>query len=264
MKSRVLFVAATLLCSNLAWAGADTATLRGVADQRYLQVVKDENSFNPSNELLIKVRLTGANLSKARQIGNIKISKATDDLGTDLAKAPADAMVFGGAEMEDINWDFGGDKKDHQWLDIDLRIPASPARKASSIRKVEASVDLITGGEEKILEIADLPKHFGETLNDPSLKALNVSITLKKPAADSTNEVPMDIKGDPTLVKIEIVDAKGERISNGASWNDENGVRSISYSVESKLPADAKIKMTCWPGQKRVTVPITLSDIKLP
>lgn len=270
MNHRMLLVVASLFCAAPAWADSNTATLRAVSDHRNVQVVKDDDSYSQPSSLELKVRLAGPDLVKARQMGNIKIIKAVDNLKADLTKLPPDAMTFDHSELRDIQWDFGGDKKDHKWLDVDLSLPASPARSATTIKTLEASVDLLTGGEEKTIEVTDIPSHYGKALEDPALKAIGLAITLKAPAkakeaqGPAGKEVAMEIKGDPALAKIEIVDAKGERISNGSMWNDVEGVRTISYYVEDKLPVDAKVKITCWPGQKRVTVPIKLSEIKLP
>ena len=66
------------------------------------------------------------------------------------------------------------------------------------------------------------------------------------------------------LADVSIVDASGEQLNQGSMWTDDGGVRTVTYDLEKPLPDDASLQLEVWPGQKTVTVPFELKDVKLP
>jgi hypothetical protein len=47
-------------------------------------------------------------------------------------------------------------------------------------------------------------------------------------------------------------------------WSDSGGSRTINYGLEKPLADDTVLQIEVWPGQKTLTVPIALKDVKLP
>jgi hypothetical protein len=47
-------------------------------------------------------------------------------------------------------------------------------------------------------------------------------------------------------------------------WHDEPNKRSITYTADKDIPADATIELEIWPGEKVITVPFAFTDLKLP
>jgi hypothetical protein len=46
--------------------------------------------------------------------------------------------------------------------------------------------------------------------------------------------------------------------------NDDGGKRTVSYFLEKTLSDDMALQLEAWPGQKTITIPIELKDLKLP
>src|SRR5262249_22285956 len=131
----------------------------------------------------------GSDVKGARQYGKLKIAKAADDLGTDLAVASKDAPKQGIIDnFEEVRepQSFGMDGQQPSakpsGFDFELKLPTLPARAAKSIAQVSAAMQVLVGGEKKIVEVRQIKKNFGKTIDDPALKTLGITFELTDPS----------------------------------------------------------------------------------
>lgn len=243
--------------------------LTKITEHREKALVKENRFSGFGTGVELNLRVTGKDVDNARSYGDIKITKAVDDLGTDLSKSEDDDTS--NSRMQQVS-KFGMDEKE-QGFRFDLNLPTLPPRKAKSIKLVEGTVKVVAGGTKKLIEVPIKPEQYGKPVDDPALKELGVTFTLTDPKAKKNgfmmgggdNSVPATISGNrEALAEVTVVDGAGEEISNGSMWNDQEKTREVSYFVNGKLPDGAKVRIEVWPGQKTLTVPFKFENIELP
>jgi hypothetical protein len=280
MHRRIIAIAVTL-CASVAVAAEKpnvTVTLKTLTERRELAIEKTPFSgWNTGIELTLHV--DGPDVKGARKFGMLKVSKAVDDAGTDLNAAsketPKQNILENYEEVREPQ-SFGMDSNQPKptGFDMELKLPALSARSAKSIAQVSATMQVLVGGEKKIVEVKQIKQNYGKTIDDPALKQLGVTFELIDPSkasqgamfmGDPKKSVSANISGNiDAIASVQIVDAKGKKLSQGAMWSDMGGKRAISYEMEKNLSDDMVLQLEVWPGQKTVTVPIELKDIKLP
>lgn len=266
----IAFCAAPLVAAQ-----TTTVTLKKLVEKRELTLVKDAFSGS-ENGIELTLHIDGPGVKGARKFGMIKITKALDDTGTDLARKGEGVGSFAEDNYQDVREPMSFGMSDNApkptGFDIDLKLQTPSARNAKLIKQIAGEIKVIAGGEKKVIEVKQLKQKWGKTIDDPALKALGVTFQLVDPAkpqgmmmGDPQSSVPAIISGKPdAIAEVRIVDASGEKLNSGSSWNDENNTRKIVYSLDKPLADDMVMQIECWVGEKTVTVPIDLKDVNLP
>lgn len=239
-----------------------------LTEHREKALVKENRFGGFVKGIELNLRATGKDVDNARSYGDIKVTKAVDDLGTDLSKSGDDEASS--TRMQQVH-KFGMDEKE-QGFRFDLTLPVVAPRNAKSIKLVEGTVTVIAGGTQKFVEVPIKPESYGKPVDDPALKELGVTFTLSDPKAGGTGfkmgddqSVTAQIGGKiEALGEVKVVDGSGNAISNGSMWSESGGGRVASYFVNGKLPEGAKVRIEVWPGQKTVTVPFKFENVELP
>ena len=261
-------------------AHAAAVTLKKLEEQRELSLEKSPFAgWNNGIELTLHV--DGPDVQGARKYGKLKTTKAVDDVGTDLTTKGAGPASANNDNFEEVRepQTFGrrDDEPKPTGFDLQLKLPTPSARSAKTIKLVAGQLQVLVGGEKKIVTVKPVKSNLGKTVDDPALKELGVQFKLIDPAQRQNRAAGLSIGGRAgrsvsaeisgnidALAEVTIVDAAGKKLSNGAMWSDNAGTRSISYDLEEPLPDDAALQLEVWPGQKTVTVPFELRDVKLP
>ena len=259
-------------------AGA-TVTLKKLLERRELSVEKTPFSgWENGIELLLHVE--GPGVKGARKFGKLKITEAKDDAGTDLTKVNKDAPKFMTDHFEDVRepqqFGFGSDEKKNPkptGFDVTARLQTPTARTAKTLKILKGELQVLVGGEKKIVEVKKLKETFGKPLADPALKELGVTFTINDPAAkrsgfsfgDPKKSLPVVIAGNvDAIAGVTILDAAGQKMNAGSSWSDEKNKRALTYDLEKDFSEDMTLQIEVWPGQRTLTVPFELKDVKLP
>jgi len=287
MRTIVLLASATMFLISSVAAPAQTSkptatvTLKKLTEKRELSLEKD--SFAGwENGIELSLHVDGPDVVGARKYGKLKAIQALDDVGTDLT-AKGEGPSFGGETFREVREPqmFGRDNQPKPTgFDVDLKLPTPSVRNAKSIKVIAGSLEVLVGGEKKVVQVKPLKANIGKTIDDPALKSLGVGFTLIDPTKRSAKNsiagallgggkpdksVSAEITGNiDALADVRIVDASGKKLSRSSMWQDDPGKRSITYDLEAPLPDDAVLEIEAWPGQKTVVVPFEIKDIKLP
>jgi hypothetical protein len=267
-----------MLCSSIAFAQDakvdSKVTLKKLIEKRELSLEK--NPFSGwENGIDLTLHVDGPSVKGARQVGMIQIKQAVDDAGTDLTKKGEDAPMRDLEQFQDVrepqNFGFGNNAPKPSGFDLDIKLSTPSARTAKSLKTLTGQFQVIIGGEKKEVTVKSLKTHTGKPLDDPALKAAGITFTIGDPAkvtmgsGEKGKDLPVTIKGDlAALGEVTVADASGEKLNNGSMWNDMGGARSITYSLNKVLPDDAVLTIEVFPGQKKITVPFEIKDVKLP
>lgn len=283
---RALIVIILALSASLALAqqqAAPSVTLKSLTEKR--EMIIEKTPFSGwENGIELKLHVDGEAVKGARQYGMVKIIQATDDAGTDLTKSTDEGPRSRSSDnFEDIreepSFSFGrGNAPKPTGFDFELKLPTPSARSAKTIKLIKGEMQVLVGGEKKIVQVKSIKQNFGKTLDDPALKQANITLTLIDPKApsargmmnmmmgggDANKRLSIVVSGElSALGEVKVMDG-GEKINPGSFWGDDNGKRSITYDLEKPLPDNAVLEIEVWPGQKKITVPFELKDVKLP
>jgi hypothetical protein len=253
-----------------------TVTLKKLVEKRQMSVEKSPfGSFE--NGIDLTLYIDGADVKGARKFGKLKVTKAVDDVGTDLNKKSEDSMEMGD-QFQDIqepmSFGMGENKPKPTGFEVELRLPTPSARGAKTIKQVSGSVSVLVGGEKKVVQFKQIKQNLGKAVEDPVLKQMGVTVKLLDPSkappgmmmmGEKDKSLNVEFTGNfDALAEVNIVDASGEKVSQGSMRNDDGGKRTVSYFLEKTLSDDMALQLEAWPGQKTITIPIELKDLKLP
>jgi hypothetical protein len=274
------------LLSSLAFAAAPpddaTVTLKRLIEKRELSPVKTPFSGWESG-IDLQLHVDGPGVKDARKFGKLKITEASDDAGTDLTKKPKGTPSYDNEEFREIQppHSFGFDDKAPKptGFDVEIKLSTPSARAAKSIKVIRGEIQVLVGGEKKVVEVKNFKSVYGKVLADPSLKAVGVNFTLLDPAKPSNERatfgarendgksVPVMMSGNLDAVsEVRFVNKAGEQINQG--WMGQNDPtskhRTLTYDLSEPLSDDVTLQIEVWPGQKTLTVPFELENVKLP
>ncbi len=275
----VFCVAASIVSAQTNSPGAApkaTVTLKSLIEKRQLSL--EESPFKGwENGIELSLHVDGADVKGARKYGMVKVTKAVDDVGTDLSKKGAGPKT---AEMNDFQeirepMNFGDRSQPKRTgFDFDLTLPTPSARQATTLKTVSGSLELLVGGTKKVVVVKPIKASLGKTIEDPALKAVGVTFEIIDPAKkgkgdffgpDTSKGVTVQISGNINeIANIDIVDSAGKKLNNGEMSQEEGGKRLINYGIDGALPSNAALHIEVWPGQKTITVPFEIKDVKLP
>jgi hypothetical protein len=272
MQSK-LIVLGVLLLATVAPAQKATITLKKLVEKR--EMTTEKESFFNDKGIELTLHIDGPDVQGARKIGNLTVTKAVDDVGTDLNKQDEATMSSDSFQEIQEPMSFGDDDKKPKptGFDLDVNLPQPSARNAKMIKQVSGSVQVLVGGEKKIVKVQKLKSSLGKAVDDPVLKSAGVTIKLLDPGSaglatmmgEKDKTVPAEISGNMDLIaKVRIVDAADEDHSQMSMKSGEEGKSTVMYFLDKSLDDDLTLEIELWPGQKTVTIPIELKDVKLP
>jgi hypothetical protein len=214
----------------------------------------------------VHLRVTGKAAAEAMRFGFLKIDKAVDDTGENLALGRAPSLV---GNYDDTTIDATKARvKDGFVMTVELS-PA--ARKAAKIAALAGAFTMLCGGKQQEIVIQDVRSLVGKELQEPQLVKAGVKITPLKPDAtapeDADKKVGYALSGNTAVVvRIEFTDASGKAVegSGAESITRDRGVLTRHIWLKEKLPEKAALRVTVLVGAKEVRVPIDLKDIPLP
>jgi hypothetical protein len=274
-------VAAVSVAADKSASGEATVTLKRLLEKRELALEKTPFS-GWDNGVELYLHVDGAGVKDARKY-KLKVTEAKDDTGTDLKKAPKGVPNFEGEQYQEARppqtFDFGDDAKKPKptGFDVEVRLHTPPARSAKTI-SVRGEMQVLAGGEKKVVRTRDLKKMVGKTVDDPALKAVGVTITVLDPAKPSLDavifgggkggkSVPLQLAGSlDAIAELRFVDDKGKSINEGSMSRSDQPAdkKTITYELSNPLDEGTTLEVEVWPGQKAVKVPFGLQDVKLP
>jgi len=247
-------------------AGEVKVVPASIEEMRSKDLLKGASHGPVPSSLTVKVHVTGPVAAKARRVGMLKFTVATDEKGTNLIDAKSLWSRRQTERMEEISkWDR---REVTNGFPLKIRLKAS-SRQAAKIAKLTGSFRIQFGGTEEHVIVKDVGSLLGKTLVDAKLKAAGVKIKIVKPGGfmgGAKNQVCYLIEGgQEVILKVSLVDAAGKDVeAMGGSMSSGRGPRTHFLQTDGKLPDKAGLKVTILSGAKSVTVPLSLADIPLP
>jgi hypothetical protein len=286
---RSLYVCAVLAAA----AGATLAAPAGPPQTINASVgdVSDNRTTGSfSSECKLELKFTGDAASDAAAVHQVRINKAIDDLGRDLARS----------DSQDSFHSFDSSPRNGV-LKTQLRL-RNPSRNAATIKFVNGEVELFspTAANGGVLTIKDILKHPAEPVQNSALKKYGVEVVyLTKESyeakkkkiqeqqkadadgklgeafgelfkgmfggmmgADSKNSVKLYVK-DPEkrVVDVEFQDANGKALKTGSSWS-MGELRQIEF--KSPPPPDAQLQIHLATPEALQTFAFKLENVPLP
>jgi hypothetical protein len=261
MKTQLVVM---LLAASAALA-ADVVSVKPteISETRVKQIVKG-NSWDKSG-LEITLHVEGATVDAATAFGKMKFTTAVDDAGGDLKPKEEKGFFSGPSEDKFNKIDRFMQEKGAKGFDVRLKL-ALPKRSAKTIKEIKGEMQVLAGGDEKVVEVKNLATQAGKSIDDPALKAAGLQIKFTKAQADaSKTDLPVEVKGDPNNIKeVEILDASGQKINQGYSSGSFGGAEQISYMLSKPLDDTMTMKIHVLVGQKTMPVPFDLTNLELP
>lgn len=218
------------------------------------------SSFGAKPGVEFELELVGPTVASAIKYGNVKITAAADDKGTDLmATAP---KTFGGSRLQDIN-------RKHMYFH-EKEVPTDkmkfklnvglPLRSAATIKFIRGSVDLLSGKKVAVSTPWEKLKE-GTKIENALVTKAGLVLELKK-----VSPKRIDVKATGTLddiVSMEVLGADGKKQTRGGGWSGWNNTRTYNLSAESSYGPGSKLVISILKDKKLVSVPISLKDVKL-
>jgi hypothetical protein len=243
-----------------------------------------------TSECKLELKFTGDAASDAAAVRQVRVNRAIDDLGRDLARS----------DSQDSFPSFDSGQRNGV-LKTQLRL-RNPSRNAATIKLVNGEVDLFspTAANGGVLTIKDILKHPAEPVQNAALKKYAVEVVyLTKESyeakkkqiqeqqktdadgklgeafgelfkgmfggmmgADSKNSVKLYVK-DPEkrVVDVEFQDAGGKTLKTGSSWS-MGELRQIEF--KSAPPPDAQLLIHLATPEALQTFAFKLENVPLP
>jgi hypothetical protein len=263
MSRRVRRCLLVLICAASIGAASIDVKVAQITETRDVTLIKKVNVFTSERpKLNVKLNLKGAELLGATKWGKVKLAEAVDDAGTDLK--PTHATAAGqGDDWDDVERLGHDEKQPADWCDVELELAVS-ARKATAIKSLKGELQVLAGGEEKVVTLTKLTSSSGKPLDDPVLKAAGLQVTPIKSERDDSALTLQFSGSDDGLKDVEIVDAAGKKINNSYLSSRINDQRTSQYDLDRPLDDKVVVKLHLVVGQRTVTVPFDLKDLKLP
>jgi len=236
-----------------------TAKAAGVQELRIKKYTPDTKLGNDS--LWVRVEIEGPAVAKALKYGNLKITKAVDDAGTDLHNAAGPNASDSVAMKAYSRLDRKSGK-----LPIDVKMKAPP-RGAKSIA-LQGSIDLLTASDTTKAEFAGTKVDTEIDLKDPALEAAGVKIrVVKAPGPKNEKALTLLIDGNEDSfedVEIDFAGKPARPASTAVAKAAGNKPRNRYFYFADKLPESFTLRVLLLKGAKTVTVKIDFEKLELP
>ena len=213
-------------------------------------------------DLKLTLHVTGKVPAKAERFGRVELTRARDDLGTDLL---ARRFVMGPRQREEFvtidDWKRRGVRNGFA---LELRLKSTP-RAARRIAEVRGAFSLQVGGRRKYVVVPDVRARAGQDIADAVLARAGMRLHIGKATASGKRVSYVVTGGKNALLEVELVDATGKVVRSMGGWQQVGTGPRVHYRVpQGPMPKTVGLRLTVLVGAKEVRVPIVLKDIPLP
>jgi hypothetical protein len=141
-----------------------------VSETRYRNLAGEESMFGQRSGTEILIHVQGALVDGATSYGQLKLTEASDDVGTDMKPQPGGMSASDNAFKSTQSGMLGMlQKKGEKGFRVKIAL-GSAARKATEIRSVKGEFQVLAGGKETTATVKGLPALVGKIVDDPQLK----------------------------------------------------------------------------------------------
>ncbi|MCM8530949.1 MAG: hypothetical protein NE330_07300 [Lentisphaeraceae bacterium] len=252
------FLLIAAMACNLSAAEVNISSIEEVRNKN-----NTPNSFSGrKSELNINFDVTEKGFSTASHF-KFEIKKVVDSTGKRL-----ELNGFNKEKFQKISrfMNFGKDKNKDK-VSVKLTV-TEPNRKAESV-DIEALLLLRAGAQEEVI-IENVIGMKNEVVSHPILKEADITITadIKQEGGFFGNKNDQNfyfkVEGNKDkIIKYELVDVNGKKVSNGTSTSTINGVSTFGTYLDN-VPKKAHLKLYVSLKQKTIKVPIRLKKVILP
>ncbi len=236
---------------------AETAAARPLELREERVKPLEKTAFSGMSALTIRAELKGPAVKQAAKYGNLKVSDARDDGGTDLFLKDDPFFGTNYPDMKLVD-DFSR-KEDRLGFSIRLKTAPRTAKKLS----VKGSLDLLVAGTRVNADFPKVRSLSGSELKHPELEALKVKIKITK--VEKTLDYVLE-GSDSLIEEIVLLDKAGKKINTAGTGSFSFGKGSKAYQLHFAQPIDATatLRVTVLKGARVVTVPFVFSNLELP
>jgi len=260
--------AALLSLPSLAFAqdaGDVKVTPIQVTETRVKRLIDDSSKNAYRSQLAIKLRFSGESLRKLTRYGRENVEAAKDDKGSSLVRENR----FRSKNLYRVyrRRPNSVDSKDPQPLNQYERsiYLDAPSRDATSISALKGEVTLaVSDTISTSIPLSKLKDQVGKEIDDPTIKKMGLTITLRRLTANSASvKFSGEKEAREKFLYLMFEDKEGKTL---AATHPYAGFREGSGSVNSfrKLPDDVKLKFVFETKRNEIVVKFDLKDIPLP
>ena len=211
--------------------------------------------------LKVKVTALGGIAEDAYAVGPVQVEPLKID-----GKAYKAEMGFGESGFNVIDraneGAFANHPKDGVTVEIDFGKVPDATTKAGLL---EGSFQVLTGGTEKIVEIANLLKRSTAKINDPALKAAGISVKFIRDKQGDDIVIGVEFRGDNAnaFVALELIDGQGNPVKRSTGSTSFNGVKQYTKYVSEEVLKDAVLKLRFRDGAEKVDIPFRFPEVEV-
>jgi hypothetical protein len=213
--------------------------------------------------MTVTLRVTGDDIKGATKRSEIELLKANDDVGTHLQDAEG-GWGFENGWKKISRSELNDAQKAAGTFTVDV-VLALPPRKASEIRELKGEFKVRANGKITAIAIRNLQEQTGREITQPALKEAGVKLRVLKPETDATNTLRLEVSGNmDSLLELEVEGKSHEDVVESSDTTKLDGKRITNYQLNRALDNSVTLNIQVAVGQKTVTVPFDLHDLKLP
>lgn len=218
---------------------------------------------SPPPPLIVNITMLGESAAKATSYGRLKLTKATTADGLDMKRiegiGPGSDPVKGFVKIDRKDRFFAKHPKNGVLVPLKFERPKGLVKKTG---RIEGSLQLITGGQQKAVVVPNLAAHLKKTIENASLKAAGFGLKLSK---QNEKELAIEVKGKrENMIDMVLVDKNGKPIKTmGGTFQMGNGPINHSFMAQAGLPPDVGLRVTVVTGAKTVEVPFSVSGLDI-
>lgn len=233
-----------------------------INESRYAQLDKSEQNLMGMGGLNIEVRLQGQAVAQATKVGNVKITKAVDNLGNSLARE-SHSGFRDGMDVIDRDSRFGPERADDE-TQVSLSLKPS-ARAAMQIALLEGTVTLSVTKVAKV-EISgkDLNNLIGKKIESPVLENAGISVEVLKMNSGGSLITMKVVDKKELLSEMDVIGPDGESLKQGHSSGGFGGVSTTELFGSGRISDDAKLVLSVETDRQDREVPFKLENLPLP
>jgi hypothetical protein len=258
-----------LVLSGSAWAQAPagggaappTVELLGITEQRVRKVSKD--LFAGFESLTVRFAIRGAAVKEAFRVGNLKVTEAKDEAGSDLVLAET-AQAFQRTNRPDFA-DVG--RFDRREDRLEREVVLKPAARSAKWITLKGSLELVVGGTDVHADIDAVKLKEERALEHADLAGAGLKIRLVKQAFGGERQIHAVFEGDQRCFReFAVLDKAGKasRLEPRGWFQSGKGPKVHSFGAAGALPAEATLRVTVRKGAATVTVPFAFERTELP
>ncbi|MFN4258428.1 MAG: hypothetical protein ACK4RK_03970 [Gemmataceae bacterium] len=204
-------------------------------------------------------------LQEAVRIGNLRLSTATDDMGTNLISQD---------KTQNSNQSFLQKVSDFQRKAgaVEITVTLLPSARGARTFTLQGSIAIVTGGTPVTVDFPKVQTLQGQVLEHPELKAAGLKLQAIKPTVvfggslDKTVQLQVLEGSEGGIAEVGLVDAAGQ-YHTPQGFGDlimrVNDLPTVNVPFREFDP-NWTLRLKLLKGAKVVTVPIELHKIELP